>query len=287
MKYSSRFFLYAPVGVFLILFAIAGVRWWMLASAWSDRLAALNGHEVMPGVTLHFASKSIGGFPFTLETDLNGVSLAIATPAGPTRWTSERFALHALTYGRDEQIFEAAGHQTLEWTGTDGRRRILAFAVGSLRASAIARNGELNRFDLDLIGFGSRDFIAQRLQFHARQSARDRIDLEATAISPRPSAGQCPLLESRLAQIQITAAIDQAAALGPLLGGGEDWQAAMGKMRKIGGGVRALDISVLPQKGVAAAALKSASHQIQQNLAAMSAETLFEISPLTNAICGR
>lgn len=285
MKYSSRFFLYAPVGVFLILFVIAGVRWWMLASAWSDRLEAVNGHEVIPGVTLHFAAKKIYGFPFTLETQLKDVSLVVATPAGPTRWSSEKFALHALTYGRDETIFEAAGHQVLEWTGADGRRRVLPFAVGSLRASAIAKNSELVRFDLDLVGFGSKDFTAQRLQLHARQSARDRIDLEAMALAPRPQ--QCPLLNDSTAQFVMTAAIDQATTLGPLLGGAEDWPTAMGKMRRRGGGIRFIDIALSPQKGTAPDTLKSASHQIRQDLTAMPAEALFEVAPLTNAICGR
>ncbi len=287
MKYSSRFFLYAPMGVFLILFAIAGVRWWMLASAWSGRLDAVNGHEVVPGVTLHFATKKIYGFPFTLETQFKDVSLAVATPAGPTRWSSEKFALHALTYGRDETIFEAAGHQLLQWTGRDGRRRSLPFAVGSLRASAIAKNGELVRFDLDLIGFGSKDFTAQRLQLHARQSARDRIDLEAMALAPRPFTGQCPLLEDRSAEIVITAAIDQAATLGPLLDGTEDWQSAVGRMRRGGGGIRFLDVALSPQKSAPPAALSPARHEIGRNLTEMPAETLFEVAPLTNAICGR
>jgi hypothetical protein len=167
MKYSSRFFLYAPLGVFLLLCVAAGVHWWLLASALSHRLAAVNGHAVMPGVTVSFATKKIGGFPFSLDTEFTDFAISVATPHGPTRWRSEKFALHALTYGRDETIFEAAGKQRLEW----GEGRRLDFAVGALRASAIVQHEGLDRFDLDLIGFGSNAFIAQRLQLHTRQDA--------------------------------------------------------------------------------------------------------------------
>lgn len=281
MKYSSRFFLYAPLGVFLVLLAVVGIRWWVMADALSDRLAAANGHEIMPGVTMRFAARSITGFPFSLDAQFRNVSFTLATPSGATRWQSEKFASHALTYGRDETIFEAAGHQNLDWTGPDGRSHALAFAVGALRASAIARDGELIRFDLDLVGFGAKAFTAQRLQLHARQSARDRIDVKAMLEAPRPAAGQCALLGERVAQIEIAAAIDEAATFGPLLGGKQDWQSAVGQMHRMGGGVRALDVTLAPAKGA-----NTPSKDIRKNLAAIPAETLFEITPLTAALCG-
>jgi hypothetical protein len=164
MKYSSRFFLYAPLAVFLVLAVVVGAHWWVKASALSQRLAALNGYEAMPGVTVSFGAKKIGGFPFSLDTELSDFTLTVATPNGPTRWYSEKFAMHALTYGRDETIFEAAGRQRLDWRG-----HTLDFAVGALRASAILSHGSLARFDLDLVGFGSKAFTAQRLQLHARR----------------------------------------------------------------------------------------------------------------------
>jgi len=81
-----------------------------------------------------------------------GVSLRIDTPHGPTEWRPEEFAMHALTYGRDKIIFEAAGRQELRWTRDDGSKRQLVFAVASLRASAIEDATGPTRFDLDLVG---------------------------------------------------------------------------------------------------------------------------------------
>lgn len=176
LAYSSRVFLYAPLCVFLALCIAAGVNWWVKASALSDRLAAVNGHEVMPGVTVSFAAKKTSGFPFSLDTEFSNFSVSVATPTGPTVWSSEKFAMHALTYGRDETIFEVAGRQRLKW----GRGHALDFAVGALHASAIIRHGALDRFDLDLVGFGSKAFTAQRLQLHARQDAK-AIQLFVTA----------------------------------------------------------------------------------------------------------
>ena len=172
MKYSSRFFLWTPLGVFLALLAAAGIHWWVLASRLGAWLDAHNGGTVMPGVTMAFDSRSITGFPFSLDTEFHGVSFTVATPDGPTRWRSEHFAMHGLTYGRDETIFEAAGHQRLTWIDQGGSSHALDFAVGALHASAIVHRQGLDRFDLDLIGFGSKAFTAQRLQLHARQDAK-------------------------------------------------------------------------------------------------------------------
>ncbi|HEY0301368.1 MAG TPA: DUF2125 domain-containing protein, partial [Rhizomicrobium sp.] len=82
MKYSSRFFLYAPLALFLVLAAGAGVMWWVAASTLSARLDALNGKQAMPGVTLRFASKSVAGFPFNLDVVFRDFRIEIATPQG-------------------------------------------------------------------------------------------------------------------------------------------------------------------------------------------------------------
>jgi hypothetical protein len=197
MNYSSRFFLYAPLGLFLSLALGVGIHWWVVASAFSDRLAAWNGHEIVPGVTIRYASRNISGFPFSLDTVFQDVSLRIETPRGATEWHSEHFAMHALTYGRAETIFEAAGRQELRWTGNDGRGRSLTFAVGSLHASAIQDKGGLTRFDLDLVGFGSQAMTARRLQFHIRRTRRfSTFDIFAAVndvrfpLTDRPSLGE-------------------------------------------------------------------------------------------------
>jgi Uncharacterized protein conserved in bacteria len=236
MKYSSRFFLYAPLGVFLLLCVAAGVHWWLLASALSSRLAAVNGHAVMPGVTVSFAAKKISGFPFSLDTEFTDFAVSVATPHGPTRWRTEKFALHALTYGRDETIFEAAGKQQLMW----GAGRRLDFAVGALRASAILRRGALDRFDLDLIGFGSKAFIAQQLQVHARQ--------EGGALQLFVASDG--VTNCRRAALRTAATVTKAEAFGHLQRAEESWTEAIARWRAQGGTVAADKPS--PLSGVAA-----------------------------------
>jgi hypothetical protein len=216
MRYSSRFFLFAPVCLFLALMAVVSVHWWVVANALSARLVAANGHEIAPGVVMRFGTRRISGFPFSLDTVFREVSFEVATPHGPAVWRSENFAMHALTYGRDETIFEAAGKQELDWTDADGTKHALAFTVGSLRASAISDKIRLSRFDLDLVGFGSRAFTAQRLQFHIRHNANDTLDLAVMADGVRTSGGA--IVSERL-----EGQADAAHALDALRAGSESW----------------------------------------------------------------
>ena len=48
------------------------------------------------------------------------LSVRAEAPRGPLIWHSDNFALHSLTYGRTQDVFEAAGQQTLSWTDADG-----------------------------------------------------------------------------------------------------------------------------------------------------------------------
>src|SRR5438477_11518857 len=167
MHYSNRLFLYAPFVVLLVLAAAAMLRWRQVADQWETELPPANrGHEITPGVSLHFDSEAIGGFPFNLDVVLVHMVLAVQSTRGPISLESERFAIHALTYGRAQQIFEAAGTQTVSWTDAEGATHRFVFVPGSLRASAIERDGQLARFDLDLDEFGSRALAAARAQFH-------------------------------------------------------------------------------------------------------------------------
>jgi len=213
MTYASRFFLYAPLAVVVILAAVVGLAWQREASALSARLEAINGHDAMPGVTV--------SFPFNLDAELTNFSVAVATPQGPTRWRSEKFALHALTYGRHETIFEAAGKQQLEWAG--GHH--LDFAVGALRASAIDVAGALDRFDLDLVGLGSNAFTAQRLQLHLRRDGPN-ADLFLTADG---------LTHCAVPALRITATISHADAATGLTTGSQSWWNAVAAWRAAGG----------------------------------------------------
>lgn len=276
MKYSSRFFLYAPVGVFLLLLAAAGIHWWIAASRLATWLDAHNGREIMPGVTMRFDARSITGFPFSLDTEFENVSFTVATPLGPTQWRSEHFAMHGLTYGRDETIFEAAGRQFLRWTRPDRTMRALEFAVASLRASAIDKNGGLERFDLDLVGFGSKAFTAQRLQIHLRRNGADKLDLYLLSSGLRSAAGSCPRLDY-LASGELEGSADRAEAFSPLLSAKQDWNGAVADWRKRGGRFR---------NARATAGSRPADTAFQAGLAAIPADRLFAVGAVADAICG-
>jgi hypothetical protein len=266
MRYSSRFFLYAPLALFLALAAGASVMWWREAAALSSRLDAMNGREAMPGVTLHFASKSVGGFPFNLDVVFADFRVDVATPHGPSSWHSEKFAAHALTYGREQMIFEAAGRQTLGWTDLSGARHTMPFEVGEMHASAILGARGLSRFDLDVIGFGSPALTAARVQLHARVTPDgNAIDIAAAAdavhLSPRLSS----LFGDDITQVRLNASAAPSRAFDGLRAGKTDWVSALETWRKANGALHVSDLEIswarLSVMGKGALAL-DASHAV-------------------------
>jgi len=88
MNYSSRFWLYAPISTFLLLAAAVAAYWHLVDSAVEKKLAALKGHEAIPGVTLDWDKVEIGGFPFRIDADFTNFRAAGAgvgaffTPTG-------------------------------------------------------------------------------------------------------------------------------------------------------------------------------------------------------------
>src|SRR6185312_2746184 len=109
MTYSSRFWLYAPLALFLALALWAMGHWWSVAHALDRKLIAMNGHQAIPGVTLSWKSHTISGFPFRMDVVFDDFKMRAEAPRGAIIWHSDHFASHALTYGRTQDIFEAAG----------------------------------------------------------------------------------------------------------------------------------------------------------------------------------
>lgn len=182
MRYSSRFWLYAPLALFLALAVAAMANWWMLAKDLDHRLTAMNGHQAVPGVTVSWKSKTIAGFPFRLDVMLDGLRVRAGAPRGPVTWSSERFALHSLAYGRTQDIFEAAGQQSLTWTDADNLGHKIAFLPATLRASTISSAKGVSRFDLDILNAGGKTvdgatFTIARAQLHLRHDPKsDALD---------------------------------------------------------------------------------------------------------------
>jgi hypothetical protein len=238
MSYSSRFWLYAPLTLFLGLAAWAMSHWWILAKEIDKKLIAMNGHQAIPGVTLSWANQTISGFPFRVDVTLTGLLVRAEGPRGPLIWHSDRFALHALTFGRIQDVFEAAGPQTLAWTDADNQRHQLSFLPASLRASTIANDKGLTRFDLDLLGAGGKDtdgaaFTIARAQLHMRRDpGTDALDLTASALDVKDPATP---FGDHIRTMEIYSRITHGSAFARLLGGQEGWMDAIMAWKHRGG----------------------------------------------------
>jgi hypothetical protein len=237
-KYSSRFWLYAPTGLFLLLAAATMVHWWMVAGAFEKKLAALKGKEAIPGITLNWDSVEVGGFPFRLEANFTNLRVQGAGAHGPFSWTSEKFALHALTYGRRQIIYEAAGRQQLSWTAASGNAHTVSFLPGSMHGSSIADGKGLARFDLDIVNVGEKSVAIGRLQFHMRRGPAD-LDLMVRA------DGLAAYGVKVGGGLQLYTTLRRASALMPLLKGENSWPEAIQNWRARGG-------TTEPSQGIAA-----------------------------------
>jgi len=238
-NYSSRFWLFAPLALFLALAAWAMGYWWVAASALDKRLTALNGHAAAPGITLSYDTKTISGFPFNIDVVFTGFTVSGRGAHGPFRWHADRFALHRLTYGAVHDIYEAAGNQTLSWTDASGGTHMLHFLPGSLRASAIADAKGLSRFDLDLVDAGGTDtdgkpFTIAEAQFHLRRHPHgNALDLMLSADAMK-RAGMA-LFGDEIRTFRLYATLMPGAPLEAALAGGRSWAEAAADFRAQGG----------------------------------------------------
>ena len=229
LRYSSRFWLYAPTGLFLLLAAAAMVHWWIADSAFEKKLAALKGKEAVPGITLSWDSVEVGGFPFRLEAGFTNLRIQGAGAHGPFAWSSEKFALHALTYGRSQIVYEAAGKQALSWTARDGGAHQVSFVPGTMRGSTITDGRGLSRFDLDIVQVGDADFSIGRFQFHMRRDP-DGNDLDLVVRTDGLTAAGL-----KVGNLQVSTTLNQVSALAPLLKGDSAWPDAIQRWRAQGG----------------------------------------------------
>ena len=228
MNYSSRFWLYAPFGTFLTLAAIAMAHWWIVAGAFENKLAALKGHEAVPGIVLDWDKVDVGGFPFRLDADFSNFRVHGAGAHGPFGWRAEKFALHTLSYDRAKAVYEAAGQQQASWTDAGGTAHDTSFLPGSLRASTILDDRGLARADLDLLDMSGKDFAIGHFQFHMR---RDPNGADLDLMLRADAAG------ARKA-VQVYATLGHGYALAQLLKGEHSWPDASADWRAKGGAAR-------------------------------------------------
>ena len=260
MRYSSRFFLYAPIALFLALAAAVMVHWWNMAGAFDKKLTALKGHEAMPGVTLDWGHVTIAGFPFRLDATFDGFVARGAGAHGPFAWNAEHFALHALTYGAEKDVFEAAGTQRLAWTDAAGEAHTLDFIPGSLHASAVRDDRGLARFDIDIIELAGSPVSIGRAQFHMRRDPDGKsIDLMAEGTVVK---GFGPLGSAR--ELRLYQTVSQGAAFADLLRGAKAapeshalWLLAGGNTRITQSELNGRKNALTPEQNDAAARLLS------------------------------
>lgn len=243
MRYSSRFFLYAPFAGLLLLAAVAMIHWSIIAGALAKKLDAVNGHEIMPGVRMTFTQKRLAGFPFRLDIILKNLRLEAADVSGPVIWTSENFAMHRLTYGRVQAILEAAGQQTLSWTDAHGNRHRFAFLPGTFRASAILDRSKLIRFDSEIADLDGQDFRAANAQLHFRV-VRNGADLYLRFQNAHAAGGYARGIGPEITAVVANASLAKADLLGRLLRGEQSPNAALEGWRGSGGNIAVHDLAV-------------------------------------------
>ena len=188
MSYSHRIFIYGPVGLLLLVVILYSVFWRVEADMLAAKLDSANGGEIIPGVVFAFAEKSIGGYPFRLDVVLSGVTFSNRGAAGETAWRTEKLAMHAMTYQSNLYVFESAGLQSIALPAPQGQPpRVTYITPGIARASALLRDGQLQRIDVDVWQAEGRDasptadpkrtFSAARAQLHLLNRMDDSIDV--------------------------------------------------------------------------------------------------------------
>jgi hypothetical protein len=229
MNYSSRFWLYAPSALFAALAAAVMIHWWMLAGPFEKKLAALKGREAIPGISLDWDKVEVGGFPFRLDANFQNLRVAGAGAHGPFSWRSEKFAMHGLTYGRSQDVYEAAGRQQVSWTDTNGEGHAASFQSGSMRGSSILGPQGLMRFDLDIVELVGPDFTLTRFQFHMRR------DPDGSGLDLMVSTDGLPVGTKKPVHRQLYMTLAKGEPLMPLLRGEIAWPEAVRRWRAGGG----------------------------------------------------
>jgi hypothetical protein len=228
-KYSSRFWLYAPISLFLLVAVAVMIHWQIAAGAFEKKLAALKGRDAIPGITLDWDNVEVGGFPFRMDADFNNLRIQGAGAHGPFAWTSEKFAMHALTYGRKQIVYEAAGKQDVRWTWSNGKPQHASFLPATMHGSSILDATGLNRFDLDIANLGGNSFAIARLQFHMRRDPDGR-DLDLMLRTDGLKLGGLTA-----DNLELYATLSQLGALMPLLRGEASWPETAKNWRAQGG----------------------------------------------------
>ena len=250
MSYSSRIFIYGPVGLLLLIVVLYSVFWRVQADTLSARLDRANGGEVIPGITFAFAEKTVGGYPFRLDAVLSGVTFSHQDAEGEIAWRTEQLALHAQSYNLDRYIFEVTGLQSFARPPTmpGNVPRVTYVTPAIARASAILSNGRLGRFDMDLWEPQAKDatqgtdpkrnFSADRAQLHLLARPDDTIDVVVQINNAHIGAGYAaanadimlPLIDLRGKLTESSALAGLATGTTSVADAAQAWHERMGEL---------------------------------------------------------
>jgi hypothetical protein len=270
VRYSSRFFLYAPFVLVVCIAAGAMLLWFQASNAWSKRIAAMNGHEIAPGITLSYSSQTIGGFPFRVDTVFKNFRISVD---GAGTWQSDEFAMHSLTYGHGQAVFEAAGNQTFSW----GKNDRFVFVPGSVRASAILDSDVLSRFDLVFVALDSKTVTIGRGEIHLRRDpSSNAIDFALSG-----DAIHLPNRKKNISHFRLAAHATPRTPFNPLFARQTHWQSAMEAWRNANGRV-ALDAIDLNGETGSGVLTLDGQHRLfgYYNLAVQDRKTIGPTDPL-------
>ena len=225
------------------------VHWWAVAGAIDKKLNALNGHEAAPGIRVSYAGKTISGFPFNIDVVFTGFKVEGEGAHGPFLWTTEHFALHRLTYGVAQDIYEAAGNQSLGWTDSSGAHHAVKFLPATLHASAGMDAKGLARFDLETVAAGGSDgdgkpFTAAHAQLHFRRDPKtDAVDLQVSGDDIK-YGGRIGPFGGAIKSARFYVTLTKGSAFLPLLAGRESWAKAAADWRAQNGEVKLGPVAV-------------------------------------------
>ena len=246
MSNSKRIFTYGPIAALVLLALVYSIYWFVTAGRITAELERLDGNEIVPGLTLQFASSEIGGFPFRFDVHLSGVTIAVQWRDGVSAWRSERIALHAKPYGRELYNFEAEGLQTFTWPNEEGApQNILQISSGITRANLVLEEGRLARLRIDLLNAEGKDaslsaapmreFRVARVQLQLLAEEDATIELTAALDAAEIRAGYRPALWTNLSRVRVEGRISEANAFQDLRSGTMDVRAALETWRNAGG----------------------------------------------------
>jgi hypothetical protein len=243
MPVTSRrsYWILAPLLLVLVL-ALVWTGFWFYSAHAADRMmAAWIEREAQVGRVYTCASRTIGGYPFRIETRCTDPTVELRGGMAPVVIKAREILAVAQVYQPNLIIAEATGPMTV---AEPGEAHPLTADWSLLQASVRGLPSELERVSLVVqgpklqrTGGASPEPVmqAERIEFHARQSADASATKPAYDLAARVAATLVPALPAlagRPLNAEATAVLSGLSDLAPkpIAARLRDWQAAGGRL---------------------------------------------------------